>query len=171
MELNIEDMTAEQIADAKAQIEAWEARQQVKKLAWKPEVGEEYTYPCGDGNKEYYGWADDSVDNNSYKHGNVMNDELADYTIEVRAIIHQIHEWIDENDAERGGRFIVGERNYQIKYDALNGHVFTSRNAFLITSILPAFSSYDKSLQCIKDIGEENIKLLFQRYEIVRGEE
>ena len=26
MELNIKDMTAEQIADAKAQIEAWEAR-------------------------------------------------------------------------------------------------------------------------------------------------
>ena len=171
MGLNIKDMTAEQIADAKTQIEAWEARKQVKKLAWKPEVGQEYHFPRLDGSMCVDEWIDSQWDNRCYEQGNVTTNELAAYTIEVRAIIHKIHEWIDENDAERGGRFIVGERNYQIKYDALNGHVFTSRNAFLITSILPAFSSYDKSLQCIDDVGEDNIKLLFKRYDIVSGEE
>ena len=176
MELNIKDMTAEQIADAKAQIEAWEARQQVKKLAWKPEVGEEYTYPCGDGNKEYYGWADDSVDNNSYKHGNVMNDELADYTVKTRAILHQIHEWIDENDAERGGRFIVGERNYQIIYIAYNDELndeldILSGAHTMYNPLIPCFSCVEKINECVEEIGEERIKLLFKRYDIVRGDE
>ena len=171
MELNIKDMTAEQIADAKAQIEAWEARQSVKKLAWKPEVCEEYWYPCIDGSTDVGEWLDRQCDNRCYKQGSVMTNELADYTIKTRATIHQIHEWIDENDSERGGRFFVCENNWILRYDVVDDGLDASCCISFITSTLPSFSSPEKVNQCIKDVGEENIKLLFKRYDIVRGDE
>ena len=171
MGINIKDMTAEQIADAKAQIKAWEARQSVKKLAWKPEVCEEYWYPCADGSTNVDEWLDSRWDNGCYEQGECVTEDLATYTIKTRAIIHQIHEWIDENDSERGGRLFVGEDNWVLCYNVVGDVLDASCSITFITSTLPAFSSYDKSLQCIKDIGEERIKLLFKRYDIVRGDE
>ena len=171
MKFNIKDMTAEQIADAKAQIEAWEARQQTKKLAWKPEYGEHYTCAHANGSKNWFMWDNSNGDNDYYKQGSVMTKELADYTIETRAIIHQIHEWIDENDAERGGRFIIGEDSYQIIYRADEDELDVwYATYFICNPLIPCFSSIEKLRQCVKDVGEERIKLLFKRYEIVRGD-
>lgn len=172
MELNIKDMTAGQIADAKAQIKAWEARQKVKKLAWKPDVGEKFWYPCADGSTDVDEWLDNQWDNRCYEQGNVMTNELAAYTIEVRAIIHQIHEWIDENDAERGGRFIVGKSNYYIEYNAdFDALEINCSTELIVNPLMPTFSTSGKLGKCINTIGEERIKLLFKRYDIARGDE
>ena len=172
MELNIKDMTAEQIADAKAQIEAWEARQKVKKLAWKPEKYKTYWAIALDGSSVRYVWNDDNQDTGCYVTDNCHEtNKLCKAERERRRVLHQIHEWIDENDAERGGRFIVSENNWILCYNVVGDVLDASCNFTFITSTLPPFSSPEKALQCIKDIGEERIKLLFKRYDIVRGNE
>ena len=172
MNIDIKNMTQDQIDDLKVQIEAFEVKKMPQKLAWKPKHTEDYfgiDYRGGSrtfrNNYQPYIYSMANVDNC------FQTPELRDAELERRQILHRIHEWIDENDAERGGRFIVGGYNYVIEYYVDSDTLSLDYYRNLITNpLIPCFSSAEKRAQCIEDIGEDNIKLLFKRYEIVRGE-
>lgn len=163
-EINIKDMTIEQLKDVKKQAQEAIERMERKPLAWKPKVGEKYWYPVADGTKSGPRWADDLFDNRLYNQGNCMSEDLATYTIKTRSILHQIHEWIDENDAERGGRFIVGEDdNWFIVYESSCDKLRIDFMSYFVFSQLPFFSSAEKAQACIDEIGDD-IKCLFTQY-------
>ena len=173
MNTEIKNMTEEQITDLKAQIADWEKAKERKPLVWKPKRGDKYVAIDSFGDINFPKWDDDSMDKKAFAMGNCFKTkELAEAELKRRQVVRQIEELVDKYDPERGGAFGPGADNYTFKYDVVGDSIDVAWGSrFLPNPIIPTCSSKEIAYRILEEVGEDNIKLLFMKYPIVKGEE
>lgn len=163
-EITIKDMTKEQLLELQEQVNKQLAEPERKPLVFMPAIGEKYwmAYTRGEVGGEIN--AHDDFDISVTEIGGAhRTQEEAFEELARRTALVKLKSWIDENDSERGGRFIAGETNYSICYDVEEDELNYSVAWGVVYTTLPYFSSEQKVKQCIKDIGD-NIKCLFTQF-------
>ena len=115
-----------------------------------PQYGDKYYFLSDGEDFSQTTWRDDSFDFGTLKVGNCYRtQEEAEFEVERRKVMTELKKFSRE--------FVVGERNYYIKWDFDVSDFFTDFGVFHKLDSL-YFESIEKAWEVIKMVGEDRIK-------------
>ena len=139
-------------------------------LAWKPQRNEEYFGIGADGTAGRYTNYNQNYTDDKAEVGNCFRTaKLRDAELNRRQVLCQIEELVDKYDFERGGAFVYNCTNFTFSYSVDSEKIIIDDVFWMIHNpLLPFFSSKEIAQRILNEVGEENIKLFYTKYGVIK---